>query len=405
MPAARHQSWNSESELADLRFLHCSDIHLGRRPIGSPNSPYSYTRYEDYFDAFEFVVDWAVAHNIDAFFITGDLFDKREINPDTLARTQNILSRLKESEIRVLAIEGNHDKSFNVNESWLRFLHETAYLELLSPVQGDNDILFPYVEISGFKVYGLGYPGFLAEEMISKVARILSGRNNIVLVHTAPGNDSFIPGLVTPEALNILRSKVIYAGGGHLHSQLAFPADDPFFFVPGSLEYWDVWENDRKGFYVFDTEKESADFYDSHRREKQEFSVQVDENERLSDFIENHEIHQGAIVLVTVSGSGDFNVDQGGLEREIESGGALKAFVKVRRTDREITLDDYRSMSARDIEREVIMSSKEWKEIGAKGEELVAAIDKMKHFQEEGRYDLFKDSVDSFLERIIGDVP
>ena len=62
-------------------------------------------------------------------------------------------------------------------------------------------------------------------------------------------------------------------------------------------------------------------------------------------------------------------------------------------------------MSARDIEREVIMSSKEWKEIGAKGEELVAIIDKMKHFQEEGRYDLFKDSVDSFLERIIGDVP
>jgi hypothetical protein len=50
------------------------------------------------------------------------------------------------------------------------------------------------------------------------------------------------------------------------------------------------------------------------------------------------------------------------------------------------------------------MSSKEWKEIGAKGEELVAVIDKMKHFQEEGRYDLFKDSVDSFLESITGGI-
>ncbi len=56
--------------------------------------------------------------------------------------------------------------------------------------------------------------------------------------------------------------------------------------------------------------------------------------------------------------------------------GALKAFVRVRRTDREITLDDYRLMSARDIEREVILGSREWKELGARGEDLVAAIEK-----------------------------
>ena len=402
MLPAPQRLWNSESESIELRFLHCSDIHLGRRPIGSPNSPYSSARYEDYFSAFDYVVDWAVQNKPDAFFITGDLFDKRDINPDTLARTQSILSRLKENGIRVLAIEGNHDKSFSANESWLRFLHETEYLELLCPVQSEKDIVFPNVSIEGIKVFGLGYPGFMAEEMILKASSFLEGKDNIILIHTAPGNDNFIPGLVSPEVLKILRSKVIYVGGGHLHSQLAFPLEEPFFFVPGSLEYWDVWERDSKGFYVFDTESGTADFHDSLRRERQEFSVFPGEGDDLDGFVNEHEIHRGAIVLVTVTGSGEFYVDPGRLEREIESSGALKAFVRVRRTDREITLDDYRLMSARDIEREVILGSREWKELGARGEDLVAAIEKMKQSQEDGRYDLFKESVDALLETIVG---
>ncbi|WP_258001775.1 hypothetical protein [Mesotoga sp. Brook.08.YT.4.2.5.1] len=59
-------------------------------------------------------------------------------------------------------------------------------------------------------------------------------------------------------------------------------------------------------------------------------------------------------------------------------------------------------MSARDIEREVILGSREWKELGARGEDLVVAIEKMKQSQEDGRYDLFKESVDALLEAIVG---
>ena len=68
-----------------MRILHCSDIHLGRRIAGA-SGDFSNTRFDDYFNAFDYVIEYSIENNIDIFVVAGDLFDKKEISPDVLSR-------------------------------------------------------------------------------------------------------------------------------------------------------------------------------------------------------------------------------------------------------------------------------------------------------------------------------
>lgn len=389
-----------------MRVLHCSDIHLGRRPVGPPTSIYSLTRYDDYFKAFEYVVDWAISNRIDLMLICGDLFDKREINPDTLVKTQGLLDRLRVNSIEVIAIEGNHDKSFNVSESWLDFLAQMEYLELLRPAHDGTDFIFPSIDVGGLKVFGLGYPGFMVDDLLGRLAAKLEGRDNMVLVHSAPGKGGILPGLVDVQTLGALADKAFYVAGGHLHSRLSFPAPDPFFFVPGSLEYWDVWEGGEKGFFVLDTSTGEVEFHDSSKRERVELSFEIsraDEGREVEDFARSVKFQGGELVLFTVRASGDFSIDPARIENLLESRGALKCFVKIKLTDRPISLEDYRSLTASDIEREVILNSPQWRGFSRRGEARVELIDKLKQYQKEGQYENFRETLDLFLERLVGE--
>ena len=83
-----------------MKFIHCSDVHLGKTLGGNR------VRYLDYFKAFEFVVDRVVEMKVDCLVIAGDLFHHGSVDPGTLARTAEILEKLRAAGIPVAAIEG-----------------------------------------------------------------------------------------------------------------------------------------------------------------------------------------------------------------------------------------------------------------------------------------------------------
>ena len=69
-----------------MRLLHCSDLHLGRRPVGGKGE-FSEKRYLDYFNAFEQCVDIAIREKVDLFIMSGDIFDRKEIVPEVLEKS------------------------------------------------------------------------------------------------------------------------------------------------------------------------------------------------------------------------------------------------------------------------------------------------------------------------------
>ena len=87
-----------------MRFLHASDIHLGKTYRTSDGEA---GRYSDFFNCLAGIVADAIATRVDCVLIDGDLFHVGQILPKTFARTIETLQPLKDAGIPCTAIERN----------------------------------------------------------------------------------------------------------------------------------------------------------------------------------------------------------------------------------------------------------------------------------------------------------
>ena len=138
-------------------FLHCGDLHLGCTPNHLEQ------RYEDFFISFKDLIDNAINSNCKYILISGDLFHLKVINSKTLLNVINLLEYARVNNIKVIAIEGNHDKAFYVDEdSWLNFLHEKSYITLLKHKMVDGKLIIDNESIyedDNIRIIGIGYLG------------------------------------------------------------------------------------------------------------------------------------------------------------------------------------------------------------------------------------------------------
>lgn len=119
-----------------VRFLHAADIHLGNRQYGRQE------RQDDFARSFRHLVQAAIDAHVDFVLLAGDLFHKRTVEARTFVQTAGLLSVLKEGNIPVLAIEGNHERPFfSEGFSWLDGLAELDLLRVLSGEYRDGAIV------------------------------------------------------------------------------------------------------------------------------------------------------------------------------------------------------------------------------------------------------------------------
>lgn len=315
-----------EKKVIPVKILHTSDWHLGKRPAGT--EIYSETRYQDYFKAAEYIVQQAINEKVELFIISGDLFDSNRIDPDILYRTENILKNLKDANITTLAILGNHDTSYE-RDSWINYLEKKDLIINLDFFrEGENFQFKPYV-YQGLKIYGIPYQGSLTEETLQALAQELDGKDNIVLTHTAindfESQNWFLPGCVKSEVIDLFADKVIYIAAGHFHSYKAYPKDKPFFFIPGSPEYWDIYEKDDKGFIIFDVEEKTHRFYQSFRRKRSMYKTTISQ---IDEFIDNLSVQDGEIIILTITIDQDTNNDISKIKDTLKNKGALTIDIK-----------------------------------------------------------------------------
>ena len=111
-----------------MKILHCSDVHLGKKPFGTKE--FSQKRYLDFFKTFDEIIDIGISENIDLFIVAGDLFDKKELTPDTLEKCEKSFQKLKNKGIKVFLIEGNHDNIVGNDDvnSWLGYLEKKDFI-------------------------------------------------------------------------------------------------------------------------------------------------------------------------------------------------------------------------------------------------------------------------------------
>lgn len=318
-----------------MKIVHCSDLHLGKRFSG--NKDYVKKRYMDFFNAFAVFVDRVEEIKPDVCLIAGDIFDKREINPDILSKTEYLFKKLKGSVKKdIIAIEGNHDNSRILEESWLEYLQEQNILKVFyynKDFEEKN-----YLKIDDINFYPVGYPGFMIDEALTKLSEKLNPQEkNIVIVHTGiSGSINTLPGLVSTSILDLFKDKAIYIAGGHIHSFTTYPKEKPYFFVSGSLEFSNVQneKSDKKGFILFDTDTLNYEFIElEHRKRiKKDFSYTNFSNleNEFENFVKGLNLTGEEILVISVSLNNNDYINTENLENIAEKNGALKTHILIK---------------------------------------------------------------------------
>ena len=318
-----------------MKIVHCSDLHLGKRFSG--NKDYVKKRYMDFFNAFATFIDKVEEIKPDVCLIAGDIFDKKEINPDILSKTEYLFKKLKGSVKKdIIAIEGNHDNSRILEESWLEYLQEQNILKVFyynKDFEEKN-----YLKIDDINFYPVGYPGFMIDEALTKLSEKLNPQEkNIVIVHTGiSGSTDTLPGLVSTSILDLFKDKTIYIAGGHIHSFTTYPKEKPYFFVSGSLEFSNIQneKSDKKGFILFDTDTLNYEFIElEHRKRiKKDFSYSNFSNleNEFENFVKELNLTGEEILVISVSLNNNDYINTENLENIAEKNGALKTHILIK---------------------------------------------------------------------------
>ena len=318
-----------------MKIVHCSDLHLGKRFSG--NKDYVKKRYMDFFNAFATFIDKVEEIKPDVCLIAGDIFDKKEINPDILSKTEYLFKKLKDNVKKdIIAIEGNHDNSRILEESWLEYLQEQNILKVFyynKDFEEKN-----YLKIDDINFYPVGYPGFMIDEALTKLSEKLNPQEkNIVIVHTGiSGSTNTLPGLVSTSILDLFKDKAIYIAGGHIHSFTTYPKEKPYFFVSGSLEFSNVQneKSDKKGFILFDTDTLNYEFIElEHRKRiKKDFSYSNFSNleNEFENFVKELNLTGEEILVISVSLKNNDYINTECLENIAEKNGALKTHILIK---------------------------------------------------------------------------
>lgn len=318
-----------------MKIVHCSDLHLGKRFSG--NKDYVKKRYMDFFNAFAVFIDKVEEIKPDVCLIAGDIFDKKEINPDILSKTEYLFKRLKNNvKKEIIAIEGNHDNSRILEESWLEYLQEQNILKVFYYNRDFDEK--NYLKIDDINFYPVGYPGFMIDEALTKLSEKLNPQEkNIVIVHTGiSGSINTLPGLVSTSILDLFKDKAIYIAGGHIHSFTTYPKEKPYFFVSGSLEFSNVQneKSDKKGFILFDTDTLNYEFIElEHRKRiKKDFSYTNFSNleNEFENFVKGLNLTGEEILVISVSLNNNDYINTENLENIAEKNGALKTHILIK---------------------------------------------------------------------------
>ncbi len=244
-----------------MNFVHASDFHLGYVQYGLSE------RFKDFARAFDRVVDYTIQSDAEFLLIAGDLFHKRNINAPTYMQAFKILTKLKDQDIPVYAIEGNHDLAYHRDvNSWMQILDAQGMLRLIriKPMEqvgqmGQHEIklMGDFVDINGVRIFGVKYLGSQTRNLIPEIAEEIKAINDrcgtpdytILMMHF--GMEGVIGasgiGELSYNSLTPLRDAVDYLALGHYHIQYD---RDGWIFNGGSCETVSMSEYRKpKGFY------------------------------------------------------------------------------------------------------------------------------------------------------------
>ncbi len=224
-----------------IKFIHAADVHLDSPLVGLER--YDGAPVDEIRGAtrrsLENLVGLAVEEHVDFVLIAGDLYDGDWKDYNTGLFLARQMARLREAEVGVYVVAGNHDAASVITKS-LRMPDNVTFLSTERP----ETILVDRLDIA---LHGQGFPAReVTEDLSVAYPDAMAGIFNIGLLHTsADGRSGHEP--YAPCTLDGLRSKGYdYWALGHVHAREVL-SEDPWIVFPGNMQGRHVREAGPKG--------------------------------------------------------------------------------------------------------------------------------------------------------------
>ena len=288
-----------------MQFVHLADTHLGYRQYGLVE------RENDFFHVFDEAINEVVQERPDFVIHSGDLFEYSRPPTRALLTAQKGILRLKEENIPIYAIAGNHDIVMRKNALPPQILYKNFGLNLISPNK-------PFYINNDIFIGGAPYTSkYHSKQLIERLQTIEKSskeyKKKILVLHQ--GIDRYIP-YEYEIKIGDVPSSFNYCAFGHIHERVIDDFGEGKLAYPGSTEIWrsnevEGYKKKGKGFYLVDISGDMPEIENINLKLPREFLKETinfnklqEELSRLTQYIFN--LNKKPILMVTVEG-GNFS--------------------------------------------------------------------------------------------------
>ncbi|MGK2965417.1 MAG: metallophosphoesterase family protein [Tepidiformaceae bacterium] len=278
-----------------MRVIHFADLHIGVEMYGRPLPEKGWnSRVQDFLDAFDFMVDYAVAEGVDAVIFAGDAYKAREPTQTQQREFAQRIRRLSDAGIATFLLVGNHDLPNAEGRAHTLEIYRT--LDVPNVVVGDDSwfgsrgfepqvletksgllqvAFLPWPQVSRL----VGASAAAGEMTIEQVHGLAQQQMTRVIAEQAARVDPDLPAIMTSHvsvndfivqkgseewmtigtAPTLLKSSLSagafdYVALGHHHRNTSLEMETPCWYS-GSMQAVDFGEEDQpKGFMVFEVD-------------------------------------------------------------------------------------------------------------------------------------------------------
>lgn len=278
-----------------MRVIHFADLHIGVETYGRPIPERGWSsRMQDFLDAFDELVEFAISGGADAVIFAGDAYKAREPSQTHQREFAKRVRRLSEAEIATFLLVGNHDlpnaegrahalEIFRTLDVPHVYVGDNAWFaangyvpQVLQTRSGPLQAAFlPWPQVSRLIAsdpnaasYSIEQVHQVVEEKMAELIRqqaeatdpalpsVLACHISIneSIIRDRPGSEQFMTVGTAPTLLKsqLQERSFDYIALGHHHNNVDLKLQTPCWYS-GSLQAVDFGEEDQpKGFMVFD---------------------------------------------------------------------------------------------------------------------------------------------------------
>lgn len=246
-----------------VRIICTADNHLGRY-YGKMNARQLAERRARLRDAFARTVDFAISQRAHFFFHCGDLFDRESPPPAELTFVAQQFQKLREANVRIYAISGNHDMPTASDGATPVRIYDA--LRAARVFTKRTEIEFDFVKVEGATV-AIG--GIAPDPRQGARADPLDGvtysppQADVTLLLLHCGLEGNLPpdfsGAILPKARVAQMQGIDYYFLGDIHRTHKAVVDRATVIVPGATERMNFGEiGERTGFYYAELDGKNA---------------------------------------------------------------------------------------------------------------------------------------------------